>query len=157
MLSLPRMSYLSPLYPHHHLLPSYPTRSSSKCHMPSLIPPCAGLSPHCPETSVVPLDSWGQNLGPQWPAQGLGTEQAVGEGEGEGASAPPRKEGSRWDPAHLSPPELTIASLEAGLCLGSGRSEEKGSHSPCPPSGPPAGPAWHQGRPGWGRGSSYLG
>lgn len=103
MLSPPRMSYLSPLYPHHHLLPSRPTRSSSKYHMPSLIPPGAGLSPHCPEASVIPLDSWGQNPGPQWPAQGLGTEQAVGEG-GEGASAPPRKEGSRWDSAHLSHP-----------------------------------------------------
>lgn len=66
--------------PHHHLLPSpLPTRSSTPCWVMLKVPdafsdsPCAGLSPHCPEASVIPLDSWWQNLG---------TEQAGGGGVG---------------------------------------------------------------------------
>ena len=54
----------------------------------------------------------------------------MGQEWGEGPRAQPRKEGrSRWEPAHLSRPKLTIASLSSSL----GRSGEKGSHSPCPP------------------------
>lgn len=44
--------------------------------------PCAGLSPHCPEASVIPLDSWGQNLG---------TEQAGGGGVGGGTKCSNKK------------------------------------------------------------------
>ena len=104
--------------------------------MPSLIPHVRA-SPH---TALRPLSFPETPEGRTWvlsvqPEGGVQSRQ-VGQEWGEGPRAQPRKERrSRWEPAHLSRPELTIASLEAGLCLSSGlgRSGEKGSHSPCPP------------------------
>lgn len=53
---------------------------------------------------------------------------------GGGQGAQTRKEGRvRWEPAHLSHPELTIASLEARLCLVRADLWREGSHSPRPP------------------------
>lgn len=96
MLSPPRMSYLSPLHPHHHLSYQATLQGQAQSALtPSLIPQCEGLSPHRPEAPVFPSrlvtpegGTWALSGSP-----GSGTQQAwasawrVREKEAEGTPA----------------------------------------------------------------------
>ena len=101
MLSPPRMSYLSPLHPHHHLSYQATLQGQAQSALtPSLIPQCEGLSPHCPEGSVFST----RLVTPEGRTWGLSGQPRVRYTAGVGKRLANQGERSRGDPAHLSQP-----------------------------------------------------